>query len=76
MKPNIFKSRKFWLMILDLVLSLVLFFGAKYLMPGVFEDVKYLIGALQPVFVFLIISIAIEDAAAMKSGLVSALPGQ
>jgi len=67
MKPNIFKSRKFWLMILDLVLSLALFFGAKYLAPVLFADVKYLIGALQPVFVFLIVSIAYEDAAYIKS---------
>ena len=67
MKPNIFKSRKFWLMILDLVLSLALFFGAKYLAPVLFADVKYLIGALQPVFVFLIAAIAYEDAAFMRS---------
>ena len=66
----LWKSRKFWLMILDLVVSIGLFFGAKYLAPVIFEDVKYLIGALQPVFVFLIVAIAYEDGQAMRAGLV------
>jgi hypothetical protein len=66
----LWKSRKFWLMILDLVISLVLFFGAKYLMPNTFDDVKFLVAAIQPVFAFLIASIAYEDGQAMRAGLV------
>jgi len=31
-------------------------------------DVKFLIGALQPVFVFIIVAIAVEDAAAKLRG--------
>ena len=59
---KLFKSRKFWLMILDLVVSLALFFVGR-LAPGSAEDVKYIIGLLQPVFVTIIAAIAYEDAA-------------
>lgn len=65
MNPNPFlallKSRKFWLLILDTAVSLTLFFGAKYFAANL-EDIKFLIGALQPVFVFIIGAIAYEDA--------------
>lgn len=54
-------SRKFWLLVLDTIISLVLFFGAKYLTPAAFEDVKVVIVALQPVFAVIIASIAYED---------------
>jgi hypothetical protein len=58
----LFQSRKFWLLILDTVISLVLFFVGKYWSGGV-EDVKFIVLALQPVFVTLIYAIAKEDAA-------------
>jgi len=61
-------SRKFWLLILDTVVSMLLFFGGKFLGPDAFESVKFLIVALQPVFVFLITAIAIEDAAEKRAG--------
>ena len=66
MQPNPFSallhSRKFWLMILDLVISLSLYFVAKYAAAPVAEDVKWVIGLLQPIFVALISAIAYEDA--------------
>ena len=65
MNPNPFASllhsRKFWLLVLDTVVSLALFFVGKYL-PGAFEDVKFIITAIQPVFVIIIAAIAYEDA--------------
>ena len=71
MQPNPFtsllKSRKFWLLILDLVVSLALYFGGKYLGPDLFSDMKFLIGTMQPVFAFIIVAIAYEDAARMKA---------
>lgn len=57
-------SRKFLLLILDTFVSILLYFGGKYLSPNSLEDMKFLIAALQPVFVTLIYSIAKEDAAA------------
>jgi hypothetical protein len=71
MNPNPFKglvlSRKFWLLILDTVISLVLYFVGKYA-PVAFEDVKFAILALQPVFVAIIIAIAWEDSALKSAG--------
>ena len=63
---SLFKSRKFWMMILDTVISLTLFFVSKN-DPQALEDVKFLIVTIQPVFVTLIGSIAYEDAALSKS---------
>lgn len=55
-------SRKFWLLVMDTVISLVLHFVAVA-KPEALEHVKFAILALQPVFVVIITSIAIEDAA-------------
>ena len=64
----LFKSRKFWLLMLDTVVSTVLFFGGKYMGADMLDNVKFLIAIMQPVFVFLIIAIAMEDAAAKRNG--------
>jgi hypothetical protein len=55
-------SRKFLLLVLDTVISVSLFYFAK------FEGVEFLIATLQPVFVFIIVAIAIEDAAEKSAG--------
>jgi len=64
MNPNPFSallhSRKFWLLILDTVISLTLYFVSKYAM-GAVEDVKFLVLALQPVFVTIILAVAWND---------------
>ena len=65
---SIFKSRKFWTAIIDIVASLTLYFVGKYAAPEIAEDVKFLIVAFQPVFVLVIAGIAFEDAAAKKAG--------
>ena len=57
-------SRKFLVMVLDVAVSLVLYFVVKYVAPSLVEDIKFVIAALQPVVVILINSIAKEDAAA------------
>ena len=56
------KSRKFLLMVLDTVIAMILFFVGKYI-PVAAEDVNFIIGAIQPVFIAVIIGIAVEDAA-------------
>ena len=61
------KSRKFWVAVLDLVVSLVLFFVGKYTSPSALEDVKVIIVAIQPVAIILIGAIAYEDAALIKT---------
>ena len=47
--------------------ALVLFFVGKYA-PTVAEDINFVIAALQPVFVSIIIAISIEDAAEKSTG--------
>jgi hypothetical protein len=54
------RSRKFWLLILDVVVSATLYFVGKYA-PVAAEDVKFLIALLQPVFLLLIGSIAYQN---------------
>lgn len=62
------RSRKFLTLLLDVVLSTVLFFVGKYATPELFEDIQFLIGAYQPVFLFIIGAIAYEDGAQLKAG--------
>jgi drug/metabolite transporter (DMT)-like permease len=50
----LWKSRKFWLLILDIAVSCVLFFGGQYLGEQEFGIAKFLIATLQPVFIMLI----------------------
>ena len=61
------RSRKFLLLVLDTAISLILYFVGKYL-PVAFEDVELVIGLLQPVFVAIILAIALEDAAEKRAG--------
>jgi len=67
MQPNpiksLLRSRKFLIAVLDVFVSSVLFFVGKYAEAMVFEDVQFLIGALQPVVIIIIAAIAFEDAA-------------
>jgi hypothetical protein len=60
---KLMQSRKFLLMVLDVVSSLILYFSAKYLDASAVEDIKQLILLLQPVFVTIIYAIAKEDVA-------------
>lgn len=65
MTPNPFvgliHSRKFWIVVWDFCMSIGLYFGAKYGSASAFEDIKFLIGALQVPVAVLIASIASED---------------
>jgi len=65
MNPNPFllllHSRKFLLLLLDTVISLVLLFVGVYA-PTSVDFIKAIVALLQPVFVALILAIAIEDA--------------
>ena len=50
----LWKSRKFWLLLLDIVISAAAFFGARFLAPESQEIVNWLIVSVQPVFIMLI----------------------
>ncbi len=64
----IFKSRKFWLMVSDIAISLITYFVGKYVTPEAGKDILTVIGLLQPVIVSLILGIAVEDAAMKRAG--------
>ena len=64
---GLLRSRKFWLLVLDTIVSLVLFFVGRYA-GGVLEDVNFVILAIQPVVIAVILGIAWEDSAAKRNG--------
>jgi hypothetical protein len=53
-------SRRFVLLILDCVISLILYFVSKYA-GGSLEDVKYVIASLQPIFLMMIYAITKDN---------------
>ena len=63
----ILKSRKFWLMLVDVLVSTAVFFVSKYVSPDLAENVLWLIGSWQPVIIALIVGIAVEDAAEKRN---------
>ena len=58
-------SRKFWLMVLDVIVSGATFFIGKYAGADG-QDMLFVIGLLQPVFVTVIASVTLEDNAERK----------
>ena len=65
---SLLQSRKFWLMIIDVVVSVATYFVAKYVAPEIAKDVMFMIGVMQPVVIALIVGIAVEDAATKSNG--------
>ena len=59
-------SRKFLLLLSDVLISAILYFVGKYAGNSLFADTKFLIGILQPVIIAIIVAIAHEDAAAKR----------
>jgi hypothetical protein len=76
MIASLFKSRKFLLMLLDIIISTATFFITKYLAPEVAEDILWLIGAWQPVIIALILAIAQEDSAVKSNPLYFSEPNE
>ncbi len=68
MLERLFRSRKFLTMVLDLVVSLVIYFVTKYLAPAVAEDVLFVVAGIQPVVLAVIVMWGVEDAAEKRAG--------
>lgn len=60
---GLLKSRKFWLMISDVIISNITYFVTMFVAPEKAEMALWLIGSWQPVIVAVIIGITAEDAA-------------
>ncbi len=67
MKSSLLQSRKFWLMILDVIVSLVTYFVTKYAAPEMTKDILFLLTALQPVVIALIASITVQNVQHIKA---------
>ena len=65
---GLLRSRKFLLLSLDTVIQLILYFVSKYAAPAMAEDIVFVIGVQQPVWVALIAAIAYEDGQAKRAG--------
>lgn len=65
-QPPILKSRKFWIMVADLVVSVTTYFVAKYVSPDTAKDVLFLLASCQPVIIAVIASMTVQNVAAMK----------
>ena len=48
------QNPKFWTLLVDLIISLALYFIGKYGSPEMFDDIKVVIAALQPLVLFII----------------------
>lgn len=62
-------DRELAVLLVDVVISIILFFGAKYLTPDLFEDVKFLVAVLQPIVLALIGKYLAEDVTLIKMGI-------
>lgn len=66
---GLLRSRKFLVLLVNTVVSVVLYFGGKYLAPGLADDLVFLVGAMQVVALAVIAGIAYEDGQAKQAGL-------
>ena len=64
---GLLRSRKFLLLCLDTVITIALAFVAEYATLEAAKMIQFLIAALQPVFVAIILAIAVEDAALKRA---------
>ena len=65
---SLMKSRKFWLMMFDLIISVTVYFVTKYAGPQYADDALFMIGAMQAPILFVIMGITLEDTAQKLSG--------
>jgi hypothetical protein len=64
---TIWNSRKFWLMVADVTVSLATYFIGKYMNPAAAQDLLFLIGAIQPVVISVIVSITVQNLEGIKA---------
>jgi hypothetical protein len=66
--PALFQSRRFWVLVIDLVISISLYFLGKYGTPSALDDVKFLIAAIQPVVLLIISAYTVDTVQTIKAG--------
>lgn len=68
----LFTSRKFLIALWTVILNAVLFFGAKYLAPSTFEDVKFLMASIDSLAFIAIAMIAVDNRTESKERMAQA----
>ena len=63
-------TEELWIALVDVVVGLVLYFGAKYLAPELAKDVVFVVGILQPFVLALIARSFAQRVAGFVRGLV------
>ena len=63
------RSRKFLTMLLDTVVALATYFITRFVAPDYAKDVLFVLGALQPVVLAVIVMWGVEDAAMKRAGI-------
>lgn len=61
------QSRKFWIMLIDVIVSLVAYFTGKYTSPETSKDILFLIGSLQPIILLVVGSITAQNIEGIKA---------
>jgi hypothetical protein len=59
---------KFWTAVVDMVVSLALYFVGKYGAPGLLDDMKIVITAIQPIAASIILAIFQTQQAILTAG--------
>jgi hypothetical protein len=63
---GLWESRRFWLLVLDTVISISLYFVGRYAVAQA-EDLKFLMLALQPIFIAVILGYTSDNAAEIRA---------
>ena len=71
---TIWKSRKLWISIVDVVVSLAVYFIGKYSNPESAKDILFLIATVQPVILAVIVSITVQNVAGINAESFKDLP--
>jgi hypothetical protein len=65
--PPILKSRKFWIMVVDGIATLTVYFVTRYTAPALAEDVIKVLAIVQPIVITVVASITLQNVEAMKA---------
>lgn len=64
---NLLDYEEFWILIIDAIVSAVLYFVGRYAVPAIAEDVTVIIGLMQPIALFVVAAIAKVKAAKVQA---------
>ena len=67
MEISIWKSRKFWIMVVDVVVSLVTYFVGRYVSPEAGKDIMTIVLSLQPIIISVVVSITVQNVAGINA---------